>query len=174
MARGQIPFENCDGAEGGTRTPTGFPRPATPFSAPKIELFARGLRSVPFSLQKPERDAGRIPTPKSGWTDHKERVKLTEHGRMATRTTRSGFDQDLESAVDHALAVEGHRLRIHHLCQARIFHYLCVHAIAMRSRLEHDPREHHRLAALELDPSRERNHPLYIEVVTGALLPPLS
>ena len=25
MARGQIPFENCDGAEGGTRTPTGFP-----------------------------------------------------------------------------------------------------------------------------------------------------
>jgi hypothetical protein len=25
LARGQIPFKDCDGAEGGTRTPTGFP-----------------------------------------------------------------------------------------------------------------------------------------------------
>jgi hypothetical protein len=25
LAQSQIPFEYCDGAEGGTRTPTGFP-----------------------------------------------------------------------------------------------------------------------------------------------------
>ena len=61
LAISQIPFWFCDGAEGGTRTPTGFPRPATPFSAPKIELFARGLQSVPASSSNRHEMHQRIP-----------------------------------------------------------------------------------------------------------------
>lgn len=44
---------------------------------------------------------------------------------------RLGVDQDLETTVDHALDVEGHRP--FHLRNARVLHYLCVDAIAMRS-----------------------------------------
>ena len=47
-------------------------------------------------------------------------------------------DQHLEAAIDHALDVEGHRPLLHHLLHARVFHYLCVDAIAMGSRLEYD------------------------------------
>src|SRR5688572_32682575 len=62
-----------------------------------------------------------------------------------------GVDQNLETAVDHALRVEGHRLRIHHVSQARVFHYLRVDTIAMRARFKYDPRKHHRLTGFELD-----------------------
>src|SRR5712691_12492172 len=50
----------------------------------------------------------------------------------------SGIDQDLEPAPEHALAVERHRLRVHHLRYALVLHDLGVDAVAMRSRLVHD------------------------------------
>ena len=34
---------------------------------------------------------------------------------MVPRPARSGFDEDLEAAIDHALDIEGHVLRITHL-----------------------------------------------------------
>ena len=43
LARGQITFEYCDGAEGGIWTRTGFP--TTPS---RWRLLARGLQSVRF------------------------------------------------------------------------------------------------------------------------------
>src|SRR5688572_19885509 len=53
-------------------------------------------------------------------------------GNYCPRTvSRSGVDDDLEPAIDHALHVEGHRLHLHLLCQARVLHHLRVHAIAM-------------------------------------------
>src|SRR6267378_6759919 len=67
------------------------------------------------------------------------------------------LDEDLEAAVEHAFVVEGHGLGIHHLRDTRVLHHLHVDAITMRARLEHDPRERHRLAGLELDASRERH-----------------
>ena len=43
-------------------------------------------------------------------------------------------DQDLESAVHHALDVEGHVLRITHILYAWVFHHLGVDAVAVRTR----------------------------------------
>ena len=54
------------------------------------------------------------------------------------------------------LPSKGMRLRIHHGGKARILHHLGVDAIAVRARLVHDPRKHHRLAGLELDALRKR------------------
>src|SRR5207249_7514537 len=84
--------------------------------------------------------------------------------------SRLGADQDLETAVDHALDVEGHVLRITHIPYAWIFHYLGIDAIAMRSRLIHDIREHDRFAGLEFDRAREWHPHLHLEIVAGALL----
>ena len=47
LALSQIPFEYCDGAEGGTRTPTGLP------TILSIGIFARGLQSVRLSVKFP-------------------------------------------------------------------------------------------------------------------------
>ncbi len=88
--------------------------------------------------------------------------QLIEHERMATRTARLGFDQDPESAVNHSLAVERHRLWVHHPRQARVLHHLGVDAVAMRARLEHDPRKNKVSPGLSLTlrrnatPSRRR------------------
>src|SRR5258708_32247201 len=82
-------------------------------------------------------------------------------------------DQELEPAKDHALAVEQHRLRIHHLGESRVLHDLRVDAIAMRARLVHDPGEDHGLAGLELDALRERR-PLSDLDVVGDELPELE
>src|ERR1700730_17680445 len=79
-------------------------------------------------------------------------------------STPLGVDQDLETAVEHTLVIEGHRLRIHHPRKSRILHHLRVDPIAMRARLEYDPREHHRLAALELDAATERHPRVPVEV----------
>ena len=68
------------------------------------------------------------------------------------------LDHDVEPAVDHALAVEGHRLRIHHLGEARDLSCLSVDAIAMGARLVDDPGENHCFAGLELDAAWERRH----------------
>src|SRR6266545_3575969 len=92
---------------------------------------------------------------------------------------RSSDDENLESTVDQALAIERHRLRIHHVGQPRVFHDLGVHAIAMRARLVHDPREHHGFAALELHAPRKRRELSDLHVVAypflvveGAVFPP--
>src|ERR1700704_434032 len=82
-------------------------------------------------------------------------------------------DQELESAEDHALAVEGHRLRIHHLCEPGILHDFRVDAIAMRARLVDDPGEDHGLAGLELDALRERRPLSHLDVL-GDVFPELE
>src|SRR5216117_1432075 len=83
---------------------------------------------------------------------------------------RSGVDHHLESAPKHALAIERHRLRIHHLRQALVLHDLGHDAVAMRARLVHDVREHHRLAGFELDASRKRRALARLDVVGRALV----
>src|SRR2546427_2199037 len=81
----------------------------------------------------------------------------------------SGLDQDLESAPEPALAVERHRLRVHHLRQALVLHDLGVDAVAMRARLVHDIGEYHRLAGFQLDALRERRVLARLHVVGQAL-----
>src|SRR5882672_2766432 len=82
----------------------------------------------------------------------------------------SGIDYDLESAPEHALAVERHRLRVHQLRQALILHDLGHDAVAMRARLVHDVREHYRLAGFELDALREGGALARLHVVGRALV----
>src|SRR5439155_16331728 len=87
-----------------------------------------------------------------------------------TASDRSGVDHHLESAPEHALAVERHRLRVHHLRQALVLHDLGHDAVAMRARLVHDIREHHHLAGFELDALRERRALARLHVVGRALV----
>src|SRR5574341_2413804 len=77
-------------------------------------------------------------------------------------------DQDLESAVDHALHIKGHLLHIDHLFH--LFYHLSIEAISMRPRLENDIRKHHGLAGLQLHHSRKRHSPLGHQVIAYALL----
>ena len=65
-----------------------------------------------------------------------------------------GFDDGLESTVEHALRVERHLLR--NLRETRVFHDFGVHAVAMRARLVNDPRKHHGFGRLDLDPAWKR------------------
>src|SRR5262245_8967558 len=55
----------------------------------------------------------------------------------------SKVDHRLEAAVAHALHVEGHLRRVHHLGKARVFHHLGIHAIAVLPRLVQNPGEDH-------------------------------
>src|SRR5262245_17830376 len=82
-------------------------------------------------------------------------------------------EQKLETAEDHPLAVEGHRLRIHHLRKPRVLHHLRIDPIAVRARLVHDPGENHGLAGLELDAARERR-PLSDLDIVGDIFPELE
>src|SRR5712692_8727262 len=82
---------------------------------------------------------------------------------------RSGVDQDLEPAPEHALAVERHRLRVHHLCQALVLHDLGGDPVAIRARLVNDVGEHHRLAGFQLDALRERRALARLDVIGHAL-----
>src|SRR5688572_28614465 len=61
------------------------------------------------------------------------------------------FNQSLESAPEHALAVERQRLEVHHGGHARVLENLGVDAVAVRARPVDDVCEHHRLAGFELD-----------------------
>src|SRR3954463_9807354 len=86
--------------------------------------------------------------------------------RNATRRlTDSQLDQHPESAEHHALAIERHRLRIHHARESRIAHGLGVDAVAILARLVDDPREPHFLALLEFHALRERGLPPVCHVV---------
>src|SRR2546425_9042854 len=87
-----------------------------------------------------------------------------------TAIDRSGVDHHLESAPEHALAVERHVLRVHHLRQSLVLHDLGHDAVAMRARLVHDVREHHRLAGFELDALWDRSALARLHVVAGALV----
>src|SRR5437763_13473146 len=80
-----------------------------------------------------------------------------------------GADQKFEAAKDHALAVEGQRLRVHHLREPRVLHHFGIDAIAMRTRFIRDPREDDCLAGLELDAARERCPLAKLDVVGDVL-----
>ena len=54
-------------------------------------------------------------------------------------STRSDFDDGLESTVEHPLAVARHIVAFHHLGQSRIFHHLRIDLVAMGAGLEQDP-----------------------------------
>src|SRR5258706_1873689 len=82
----------------------------------------------------------------------------------------SEVDDDLEAAEDHALAVERHRLRIHHVFQARIGHHLLHDPVAVRAVLVDDVREPHHLVLLQLHRLRERSPLSRLHVVGDALL----
>jgi hypothetical protein len=88
-------------------------------------------------------------------------------------------NERLEPAPEHPLAVEGHRLGIHHVGQAWILHGLGVDPVPMRPGLVDDEGEHHRLVGLELDATRERRPlaPLHVvgdafDVLEGAVVAP--
>ena len=80
----------------------------------------------------------------------------------------SGFDDGFESAVEHALHIEGHR-GFHQLRQTRISHHLCVNAITVRTRLEHNVGEQYRLAGLGFDSARKRLSHFDVQIVAGTL-----
>src|SRR5438093_13264222 len=103
---------------------------------------------------------------------HLTRRACRPPGRMASRSliALSCIDHDLEPAPEHALAIERHRLRVHHLRQALVLHDLGHDAVAMRARLVHDVREHHRLAGFELDALRKRRALARLDVVGRALV----
>src|SRR5215510_10819735 len=86
----------------------------------------------------------------------------------ARRAARSGRQHHFEAAEDHALAVERHAARLHHIGQSLILHDLGHDAVALRPRLVDDIGEHHRLAALELDAARERRPLAHLDVVGDA------
>ncbi len=103
-------------------------------------------------------------------TAARSRCRRAERGRVAasSRTrarslvrpgtcaaARLHHDRGLEAAPDHALAVERHRLRIHHLRQPRVAHDLLEHAIAMRARFVEDVGKHHDFVFLELHALRK-------------------
>src|SRR5712691_186829 len=90
-------------------------------------------------------------------------------GRCVSLMALSCIDHDLEPAPEHALAVERHGLRVHHLRQALVLHDLGVDAVAMRARLVHNVGEHHRLAGFQLDALRERGVLARFDVVGQAL-----
>src|SRR5690349_13900870 len=75
-----------------------------------------------------------------------------------------------EAAERHSLAVERHRLRIHHVREPRILHRLRVHPVAILARFVDDPREPDFLALLELHALRERHLPTVHHVVGDALV----
>src|SRR6267378_1744902 len=91
-------------------------------------------------------------------------------GRCVSLMALSCIDHDLEPTPEHALAVERHVLRVHHLRQALVLHDLGHDAVAMRARLVHDVREHHRLAGFELDALRKRRALARLHVVGRALV----
>src|SRR6187455_2351449 len=89
--------------------------------------------------------------------------------RRRARSLRASFlqvDHDLEAAVEEALAVERHLLRVHHRREALVFHDLLVDAVAVLAVLVDDPGKPHRLTRLELHRLRERG-PLALLHVVG-------
>src|ERR1044072_4370791 len=76
---------------------------------------------------------------------------------------------DLETAPDHPLGIEGERLRIHDPGDALVLHRLLVHAVAIGARLVDDVGEEHRLAGLLLHRAQERGALAPLHVVRDAL-----
>src|SRR5438094_1914540 len=57
----------------------------------------------------------------------------------------------------------------HQLRQTRISHHLCVNAITVHTRLEHDVGEQYRLAGLGFDSARKRHSHFDVQIVPGTL-----
>src|SRR5829696_2314476 len=79
------------------------------------------------------------------------------------------LDRHAEAPINHALAIERHPFRLHHLLEARIFHDLRVYAVALLTRPEHDPGEDDGLSLFDLDATREGRHLAHLHVVGDAL-----
>src|SRR5712691_8589619 len=75
----------------------------------------------------------------------------------------------LEPAVEHALAVERHRLGVHHAREALVLHDLAHNAVAMLAILVDDPGKPDDLVLLQLDALRERGVLARLHVVRDAL-----
>src|SRR6266540_1619975 len=75
----------------------------------------------------------------------------------------------LEPAPEHALAVEGHFLGIHHRREALVLHHLAHHAVAMLAVLVDDPGKPDHLVLLQLDALREGRVLARLDVVRDAL-----
>src|SRR5260221_5671712 len=91
-------------------------------------------------------------------------------GRCVSLMALSCIDHDLEPTPEHALAVERHVLRLHHLREALVLHDLGHDAVALRARLVDDVREHYHLAGFELDALGERRALARLHVVGRALV----
>ena len=78
-------------------------------------------------------------------------------------------DHDLESTEGHALHIEGHGLRVHHLRHPRIFHNLRIHAVAMGARLVENPRKEDCLAWLCFREARKWDPHFRFKVLADAL-----
>src|SRR5450631_3520889 len=76
---------------------------------------------------------------------------------VAGVSTRSGREEQLESAEDQSLAVEGRRLRVHHVDEPRVVHHFGVDAVALRARLVDNPGKNNGFPGLELHASWERS-----------------
>src|SRR4249920_1179764 len=82
-----------------------------------------------------------------------QRLSSMQHISM---TCMSVLDDRLEAAPEHALAVEGHLLRVHVLLEPRLDHDLLHDAVALLAGLVRHEGEHDHLALLQLHALRER------------------
>src|SRR5262245_38842240 len=87
-----------------TRNRTTMPLMMRPDQSAVLET---GLSSIVFMNRPVEIQCRYSPSAEAG-------------GELLAR--RSGFDDHLEAAVDHALGVERHRLAGHHVGEARVLH----------------------------------------------------
>src|SRR6185436_13120157 len=93
--------------------------------------------------------------------------------RRPARSRTASFlevDDHLEAAVEEALAVERHLLRVHHRREALVLHHLLVHAVAVLAVLVDDPGEPHCFTRLQLYRLRKRGPLALLHVVGDALL----
>src|SRR5215813_5481220 len=81
----------------------------------------------------------------------------------------SGLDQRLESAPEHALAGEGHLLRVHHVREPLVAQDLLEDAVAVTARLVDDVGEHDGLSRLELHALGKGRALARLHVVADAL-----
>src|SRR4030095_8107925 len=140
-------------------------------TASTITITAREIRIVLSMVNRSECVCGHDPVsrPNGRRLRLEFRTTLLARGACKRTTANSALDQDLESAPEHALAVERHCLGVHHLRQPRILHDFRIDAIAFRARLVDDVGEHDRLSGLELDALRERRVLARLDVVGDAL-----
>src|SRR5215467_12497876 len=92
-----------------------------------------------------------------------------EKRTMRRSTTAPNSDSELherlESAPEHAHAVEGHRLGVHIRLHPRVVHHFGVDAVPFLPRVINDPREHDDFVVLELHSLGKRGDFAGLDVV---------